>query len=135
MINVRNNLYSFTRNNVYKGALTPAKRQGGGGANIRVFVFYLINFFWNRVFLQSVNTNTRTFAQPPKYCSASASTMGGNYNDLSTSSWTIVFCCIFTDNCFLWTMLIFHFFYLCLYRIYFFWLSSDSRLTTQVSPF
>ena len=29
----------------------------GGGADIHIFVFCPINFFWNRLFLQSVNTN------------------------------------------------------------------------------
>ena len=29
----------------------------GKGAGIHIFVFCIINFFWNRLFLQSVNTN------------------------------------------------------------------------------
>jgi hypothetical protein len=29
----------------------------GGGGNIHIFVFCIINFFWNQLFLRSVNTN------------------------------------------------------------------------------
>ena len=35
---------------------------GGGGANIHICASCLINFFWNRLFLQSVNTNIWIFA-------------------------------------------------------------------------
>jgi hypothetical protein len=36
-----------------------------GGAHIHVFVFCVINFFWNRLFLWSVNTNIWIWAPPP----------------------------------------------------------------------
>jgi hypothetical protein len=38
-----------------------------GGADIHIFVFCPINFFWNRLFLQSVNTNTWISAPPPPH--------------------------------------------------------------------
>ena len=37
---------------------------GGGGADIHIFLFS-INFFWNRLFLQSVNTNIWISAPTP----------------------------------------------------------------------
>ena len=36
----------------------------GGGVNIHIFVFCIINFFWNPLFLWSVNTNIWIFAPP-----------------------------------------------------------------------
>ena len=46
------------------------KPRGGGrsiiggrrGEHIHIFMFYTINFFWNRLFLQSVNTNIWIYA-------------------------------------------------------------------------
>jgi hypothetical protein len=35
-----------------------------GGAHIHIFVFCVINFFWNRLFLWSVNTNIWIWAPP-----------------------------------------------------------------------
>jgi hypothetical protein len=37
---------------------------GGGGSDIHIFVFCVINFFWNRLFLWSVNTNIWISAPP-----------------------------------------------------------------------
>ena len=34
-------------------------------ANIHIFVFCIINFFWNRLRLRSLNTNKRTSPPPP----------------------------------------------------------------------
>jgi hypothetical protein len=39
------------------------------GANIHIFVFCIINFFWNRLSLWSVNTNIWIFAPPPQLSS------------------------------------------------------------------
>jgi hypothetical protein len=36
---------------------------GGGGAHIHIFMFCIINFFWNWLFLWSVNTNI--WVSPP----------------------------------------------------------------------
>ena len=38
-----------------------------GGAFIHIFVFCIIHFFWNRLFLQSVNTNIWIMPPPPNY--------------------------------------------------------------------
>jgi hypothetical protein len=39
----------------------------GGGGHIYIFVFCIINFFWNRLFLRSVNTNIWICPRPPNY--------------------------------------------------------------------
>ena len=39
-------------------------RSISGGAHIHIFVLCIINFFWNRLFLQSVNTNIWICAPP-----------------------------------------------------------------------
>jgi hypothetical protein len=58
-------------------ALEQWRRQldnwGGGRANIHIFVFCIINFFWNRLFLWSVNTNIWIFA--PHYRAGGATAL------------------------------------------------------------
>jgi hypothetical protein len=41
------------------------ERSISGGDHIHIFVFCIINFFWNRLFLRSVNTNIWICPPPP----------------------------------------------------------------------
>ena len=42
------------------------RRSISGGAHIHIFMLCIINFFWNRLFLQSVNTSIWICAPPPQ---------------------------------------------------------------------
>ena len=53
----------------FHGFLTASfqwRRQldNGGGANMHIFVFCIINLFWNRLFLLSVNTSIYEYSPP-----------------------------------------------------------------------
>jgi hypothetical protein len=61
--------YTLTQIVKFKDAATTSGAAssiiGGGGANIHIFGFCIINFFWNRLFLWPVTTQIYEYSPPP----------------------------------------------------------------------
>jgi hypothetical protein len=75
-----------------------SKLDNWGGAHIHIFVFCVINFFWNRLFLWSVNMNRWIWAPPPHQLSSLLRHWRGRHDSrealpfLSSYTWA-AFCC------------------------------------------
>ena len=61
----------------------------GGGGHINIFVFCVINFFWNRLFLRSVNMNIWIWP-PPNYRAGYATDIIAQKNEDMLHSYRVV---------------------------------------------